>query len=268
MEAFQLLSRGGVRFEKTRFRPDVELFQHRNSQQKHGESSARKDHPRAQAANPQLLPAVLDFFKYAEGGQGKRKTSLSDRKSDAKRMKTETWEEDDSDEEGREGGGNPKTGSDVPQQQHKISVKGVNPPREAATFEEMKERYSIPAHLYANLQKNGYHHPTGIQSIGVPTLLESRDVAAISPTGTGKTLSYLLPIFVKLNSPQSSQQAQDTGAGKGVRAIVVAPTRELAHQIHNECVKLSHGRKWRVILFSKATASTLADKAVRDKVGL
>lgn len=96
---------------------------------------------------------------------------------------------------------------------------------------------------------------------------QGRDVAAISPTGTGKTLSYLLPIFAKLGSPVSSQQAEESGAGKGVRAVVIAPTRELAHQIHNECLKLAEGRKWRTVLFSKATASTLADKSVREKVG-
>ena len=55
--------------------------------------------------------------------------------------------------------------------------------------------------------------------------------------------------------------------GSGVRAVVVAPTRELAHQIHNECLKLAQGRKWRIVLLSKATASTLAEKTVRDKVG-
>lgn len=55
--------------------------------------------------------------------------------------------------------------------------------------------------------------------------------------------------------------------GSGVRAIVLAPTRELAHQIHNECLKLAVGRKWRVVLYSKATASTLRDKNVRANVG-
>jgi len=53
----------------------------------------------------------------------------------------------------------------------------------------------------------------------------------------------------------------------GLRAVVIAPTRELAHQIHNECLRLTHGRKWRIILLSKATAATLADKNVRDKIG-
>lgn len=59
----------------------------------------------------------------------------------------------------------------------------------------------------------------------------------------------------------------DVDAGLGVRAVILAPTRELAHQIHNECLKLAQGRKWRVVLFSKATANTLSDKAARDKVG-
>ena len=59
-----------------------------------------------------------------------------------------------------------------------------------------------------------------------------------------------------------------TNAGKGIRAVILAPTRELAHQIYNECLKLAQGRKWRIILFSKATAATLADKSVQDKVGM
>lgn len=88
-------------------------------------------------------------------------------------------------------------------------------------------------------------------------------MAAISPTGTGKTLSYLIPIMASLKAPMSSLKSEKGG----VRAVVVAPTRELAHQIHNEVMKLAQGRKWRTVLFSKATASTLTDKAVRDKVG-
>lgn len=103
-----------------------------------------------------------------------------------------------------------------------------------------------------------------ILSVADPTLSQHRDLAAISPTGTGKTLSYLLPVMAALGSPASSSK---TDAGSGVRAVILAPTRELAHQIHNECLKLAQGRKWRIVLFSKATAATLADKNVRDKIG-
>lgn len=67
-----------------------------------------------------------------------------------------------------------------------------------------------------------------------------------------------------LGAPISSLKGTQ---GSGVRAIVLAPTRELAHQINNECLKLAVDRKWRVVLYSKATASTLRDRNVRDKVG-
>lgn len=94
---------------------------------------------------------------------------------------------------------------------------------------------------------------------------QGRDLVAISPTGTGKTLSYLLPIVSALGAPSSSSKQE---SGSGVRALILAPTRELAHQIHNECLKLAQGRKWKIVLFSKATANSLNDKNVRDKVGM
>lgn len=56
-------------------------------------------------------------------------------------------------------------------------------------------------------------------------------------------------------------------ASIGVRALVVVPTRELAHQIHNECLKLAQGRKWKIVLFNKSTANALSQKEARDKVG-
>jgi ATP-dependent RNA helicase DDX52/ROK1 len=64
-----------------------------------------------------------------------------------------------------------------------------------------------------------------------------------------------------------AKSLETKSASSGVRALVVAPTRELAHQIHNGCLELAQGRKWRIVLFSKATASTLADRNVRTKVG-
>lgn len=144
--------------------------------QKNGESSSRNTVRAGKDVNDQSLPTELDFFKYAEGGQGKRKMSRKDGGRYAKRMKvdggsdgSDEEEEGDGDEEERR---ESNVESSTPRQQHKISVKGINPPKEAATFEEMKERYSIPTQLYANLEKNDYQSPTGIQSIGVPTLLE------------------------------------------------------------------------------------------------
>jgi ATP-dependent RNA helicase DDX52/ROK1 len=164
--------------------------------------------------------------------------------------------------------------------QHQVKTKGSNVPPHLGTFDDLRIRYSFPSHIASNLEKYGYSKPTSVQSYVIPILLEvrlwifaiipgslwiqNRDVAAISPTGTGKTLSYLLPIMIALDSPISNEKK---AFGSGVRAVVLAPTRELAHQIHNECLKLAEGRKWRIVLFSRATASTLAEKSARDRVG-
>ncbi|KAF7340090.1 DEAD-box ATP-dependent RNA helicase 57 [Mycena venus] len=252
MEAFQLLSRGGAKFDKKRFQKDVQLFS--------------KEPPKTLGAAGGTilsgeLPGELDYFKYAAGGSGKRKADSDGAKVVKKRKVDEEEDEDEDMDTDEEEEGDAEDGPSRLRQ--RIVAKGSNVPPHCDTFNELVERYQMSTLLLSNLTQHGYTHPTGIQSYGIPILLESRDLAAISPTGTGKTLSYLLPVIASLGSPSSSANSD---AGAGVRAIVVAPTRELAHQIHNECLKLAQGRKWRIVLFSKASAATLADKATRDKV--
>ncbi|KZT67658.1 P-loop containing nucleoside triphosphate hydrolase protein [Daedalea quercina L-15889] len=255
MEAFQLLARGGARFDKRRFGEDVQLFDKAKRDKGKGvERVAEGD-----------LPAELDFFKYAQGGPAKRSAradgegeaeghgETSDRRKKRKLTDEDVERTEKSDED------------DPPMPRHRVTTKGSNVPEHINSFQQLQEKYQIPYNLLSNLSQCGYKRPTGIQSHGIPILMESRDIAAISPTGTGKTLSYLLPVMSLLGSPISRTKA-DLGAG--VRALILAPTRELAHQIHNECLKLAQGRKWRVVLFSKATASTLADKSVRDKIDI
>ncbi|KAJ7124819.1 P-loop containing nucleoside triphosphate hydrolase protein [Mycena crocata] len=253
MEAFQLLSRGGAKFDKKRFKTDVQLFS--------------KEAPKSvSAASEKIrhgeLPGELDYFRYALGGSGKRKADGYGAASKAsKKRKVEDESEDDD-----EGGEDAQEAEDTPSRpRQRVVAKGSDVPPHVDSFSALAERYKTSSLLLSNLAQQGYTHPTGIQSYGIPIMLESRDLAAISPTGTGKTLSYLLPVMSSLGSPSSSA---NNDAGAGVRAIVVAPTRELAHQIHNECLKLAQGRKWRVVLFSKATAGTLADKSARDKVDI
>ncbi|KAH9994426.1 P-loop containing nucleoside triphosphate hydrolase protein [Russula vinacea] len=246
MEAFHLLSRGGVNFDKQRFKSDVRLFN--GSSHIDAKSKKRKERKDGE------LPPELDFFKYATMGASKRKPSGPGVEGDA-RMKRHRKEEiasgSDADAEAEaddNGSVTTKPSDESRMPKHRVTIKG-----------------KMPQDLMDNLKRNGYEDPTGIQAAGCPILLESRDLAAISPTGTGKTLSYLLPVLTLLKSPISSSTVN---AGKGIRAVILAPTRELAHQIYNECLKLAQGRKWRIILFSKATAATLADKSVQDKVDI
>ncbi|KAH9075702.1 P-loop containing nucleoside triphosphate hydrolase protein [Lactarius deliciosus] len=249
MEAFHLLSRGGAAFDKQRFRSDVKL----DHSHKETKSNSAKDGE---------LPAELDFFKYAVAGPSKRKPFEPEAEGHAKKKRRKR---EISIDDGGDPGAKDKEddASDVGSEQ--VTAKGKNVPERIDTFKELQDRYHIASQLMVNLERNGYKYPTGIQSSGCPILLESRDLAAISPTGTGKTLSYLLPIMTLLKIPISSSNAD---AGAGIRAIVLAPTRELAHQIYNECLKLAQGRKWRIVLFNKATAATLVDKGAQDRVDI
>src|SRR5471030_773906 len=67
----------------------------------------------------------------------------------------------------------------------------------------------------------GYTEATPIQQKAIPPILNGQDVLGIAQTGTGKTAAYMLPIIMKLKYAQ----------GSDARAIIVAPTRELALQI-------------------------------------
>lgn len=69
--------------------------------------------------------------------------------------------------------------------------------------------------------KAGFTKWTAVQEKAMPLVLEGKDLIVESPTGTGKTLAYILPILEKIQ--------QDN---KNIQAVIMAPTRELAMQIH------------------------------------
>lgn len=75
------------------------------------------------------------------------------------------------------------------------------------------------------VEKEGYHTPTPIQKECIPHLLEGRDLIGCAQTGTGKTAAFALPLLQRL-----SADTRKTGRGSP-RALVLAPTRELAAQI-------------------------------------
>jgi ATP-dependent RNA helicase RhlE len=79
--------------------------------------------------------------------------------------------------------------------------------------------------LLRALQHEGYVHPTPIQAQAIPSLLQGRDLLGIAQTGTGKTAAFALPILDRL------LRDKQRPAPRGVRALVLAPTRELAVQI-------------------------------------
>ena len=79
--------------------------------------------------------------------------------------------------------------------------------------------------LLRALNAENYQTPTPIQAQAIPPLLAGRDLLGVAQTGTGKTAAFALPILQRLS------EANPPPAGRGPRALVLTPTRELAIQI-------------------------------------
>ncbi len=89
--------------------------------------------------------------------------------------------------------------------------------------------FALHDQVKANLSANGYSTPTPVQDQTIPLVLAGKDVIGIAHTGTGKTAAFVVPIINKLMDDKNS------------RALIIAPTRELAEQIEAECRKLAKG---------------------------
>ena len=85
-------------------------------------------------------------------------------------------------------------------------------------------RYNFHPAIQKSLQTLEFKRPTDIQFKAIPNILKGEDVMAVAATGTGKTAAYAIPIIQNL--------LINTRRYKGIRALVLAPTRELAVQIH------------------------------------
>ena len=76
----------------------------------------------------------------------------------------------------------------------------------------------------------GYTEPTLVQTRAIPQILAKKDVFATAQTGTGKTAAFALPLLQRVRKPVQ---------GKGVRAVILSPTRELSIQIYDDITALS-----------------------------
>lgn len=87
--------------------------------------------------------------------------------------------------------------------------------------------------ILSNIKALGYVSPTPIQEQGIPPILAGKDVMGLAQTGTGKTAAFALPILEQLMQ----------GPRLRVRALIIAPTRELAQQIHDAITEFAKGTK-------------------------
>lgn len=116
-----------------------------------------------------------------------------------------------------------------------IRVMGQDCLRPCLSFTEP----NFPDYIQNKLLAEGFKEPTCIQAIGWPHALAGRDIVGIAKTGSGKTLSFILPALIHINAQPYLER------GDGPIALVLCPTRELAQQcqeVANKYGQLCHVR--------------------------
>ncbi|VDP26870.1 unnamed protein product [Heligmosomoides polygyrus] len=122
-----------------------------------------------------------------------------------------------------------------------VEVSGENAPEAISAFTDA----NMHEWIQQNVDKSGYRKPTPVQKYSLPTLLGNRDLMSCAQTGSGKTAAFLLPIIhhILVNGPEAIRPSMMSSSGRRTfypAALVLAPTRELAIQIHKEAAKFSY----------------------------
>jgi len=118
------------------------------------------------------------------------------------------------------------------------------------------DAFGLNPRILAGVKAAGFTEPTPIQEKAVPVALQGRDVLGVAQTGTGKTAAFLLPILERLM----------TGNARRVRALILAPTRELAEQIRQMSLDLSVRTRIRTAAVYGGVSKGPQIQALRDGV--
>ncbi|KAI8963664.1 P-loop containing nucleoside triphosphate hydrolase protein [Daldinia sp. FL1419] len=154
-------------------------------------------------------------------------------------------------------------------------------PQPMTSFSELRSVYNISSRLGENLVKQGYRIPTEVQLGSLPLLIQPEraistsaaaelnfktdngiDFLAVAPTGSGKTLAFLIPA---VNSILRRRAVETSLKDHILEVVVVAPTRELAHQIVNEGRKLAQGTGVKVVGMKKGMQIPVEGQADVDE---
>jgi len=101
------------------------------------------------------------------------------------------------------------------------------------------EKLGIIKPLLSAIKEMGYENPTTIQTRAIPLVLAKSDIFATAQTGTGKTAAFGLPLLQRLRKPLEN---------KGVRAVILSPTRELSIQIYEDIEKYAKNMKIKTMI--------------------
>ena len=134
--------------------------------------------------------------------------------------------------------------------------------------------FNISDSLKNRLTNAGFTTPTPVQAKAIPPALEGNDILATASTGTGKTLSFLIPMIQRMDATSVPSTKGKRGP---IRALILLPTRELAMQVLEAYWKLVPGSKNDAVLvcggnttavdFSKQGCQSAARRSPRAEMG-
>jgi len=122
----------------------------------------------------------------------------------------------------------------------------------------------LPDELMRGIEATGFTHCTPIQAASLPLLLKDTDVAGQAQTGTGKTAAFLLATFARLLRNEAPAERHQTQP----RAVILAPTRELAIQIHSDAEELGRHAGFKMVLVYGGTGYDSQRKDLIDGVDI
>ncbi|TNY18742.1 ATP-dependent RNA helicase ROK1 [Rhodotorula diobovata] len=232
MDAFRTLT-GGSRFDKKRFHADMTHF------------TGTAQPPNTSTAT---VPDELDFFAPPK--------PVTDEDRKRKRTTDHTPAANASTEP------SPAPIHDYPAllRQRKIKLSGLDLPDPVASLADLVARAPDPdvaRRLAKRWAEIGMKEPTGVQMAAWGTMLAGRDLLACAPTGSGKTLSFVVPLLALLppsspSSPSSSSSPSGTASEPlRPRAVIIEPTRELAIQVLREARRGEGEAQWRVAVLGE-----------------
>ncbi|WP_052402698.1 DEAD/DEAH box helicase [Methanococcoides methylutens] len=99
---------------------------------------------------------------------------------------------------------------------------------------ESFKNLGIEEAILRSIEEKNFEAPTEIQSMAIPLILEGKDIIGGAATGSGKTLAFGCGIIQKIET------------GRGIKALVLTPTRELAEQVHNSLKEFSRHKRLKI----------------------
>ena len=117
-----------------------------------------------------------------------------------------------------------------------VEVSGEDPPEPIDTY----TAETIGEDLFRNTQLCGYTKPTPVQKYSIPAGTRGRDLMACAQTGSGKTAGFLFPIIMAMIKHGGLDSPENARRRVYPEALVLAPTRELAAQIHEEARRFTY----------------------------